>query len=76
MRTVAFSVWSVLFARMRAVHLRHPGPDRPCALPPCEMPLHIKRDLGLLDGRDRRGQEEARQNDELRKALALLPRPL
>lgn len=76
MRTVAFSVWSVLFARLRTVHLPQPGPDRPCALPPYETPLHIKRDLGLLDGRDRRGQEQPRQSDELREALRLPPRML
>lgn len=76
MRTVAFSVWSVLFARLRTVHLPQPGPDRPWVLPPGEATLHIKRDLGLLDGRDQKGQEQARQSDELREALRLPPRML
>lgn len=76
MRTVAFSVWSVLFARLRTIHLPQPGPDRPTVLPPSEATLHVMRDLGLLDGRDRRGREQSRQSDELREALRLPPRML
>lgn len=37
---------------------------------------HVRRDLGLMDGRDRIGPGHARQSDELREALRLPPRML
>ncbi len=76
MRTVAFSVWSALFARLRTIQMPLPGPDRPTVLLPSEATLQVKRDLGLLDGRGQRGREQPRQSDELREALRLPPRML
>ncbi len=76
MGTVALSVWLRFFAWLwdtdwfaRSV-LTHDE------LQGDELQDHLKRDLGLLDGRDQIGPERTRQSDELRKALRLPPRSL
>lgn len=76
MRTAAFSVWPRLLARLwiGMKFPRHVPMRRDC--PEEELPDHLKRDLGLLDGRERVGPGRARQSDEMREALRLLPRPL
>ncbi len=76
MRTAALSVWPRLFARpwildwfaRRSAQVSPSQED--------EIQDHIKRDLGLLDGRDQIGPGRVRQSDELREALRLLPRSL
>lgn len=76
MRTAAFSVWPRLFARLSTVEIfsRQVAKTRDCSEE--ELPDHIKRDLGLLDGRERVGPETAKPSDDMREALRLLPRPL
>lgn len=76
MSTVAFRVWPRLYAWLwsvewlpfQAVRCRDAGED--------ELPDHLKRDLGLLDGRHGIGPQPERQSDELREALRRQPRPL
>lgn len=76
MRTAAFSVWPRLFARLSTVEKfsRQVAKTRDC--PEEELPDHLKRDLGLLDGREGVGPGRARQSDAMREALRLLPRQL
>ncbi len=76
MRTVALSVWPRLFARLWTREWLARKPAQAGDPQHDEMPDHLKRDLGLLDGRDRVGPEMTRQTDELREALRLLPRSL
>ncbi|SCX26831.1 hypothetical protein DSM25558_4093 [Agrobacterium sp. DSM 25558] len=76
MRTAAFSVLPRLFARAWILDWFS---EKSIGMSPSqedEMQDHIKRDLGLLDGRDRIGPGRARQSDELREAIRLLPRSL
>lgn len=76
MRTAALSVWPRLFARLWILDwfTRKSAQSNPSQED--EMQDHIKRDLGLLDGRDQIGPGRGRQSDELREALRLLPRSL
>ena len=76
MRTAAFSVWPRLLSRLwiGMKFPRHVTVRRDC--PEEELHDHLKRDLGLLDGREGVGPGRGRQSDAMREALALPPRPL
>ena len=76
MRTAAFSVWPRLFARLWTGERFPRHVVIPLDCPEEELPDHLKRDLGLLDGRDRVGPGQGWQSDAMREALRLLPRPL
>ncbi len=76
MRTAAFSVWPRLFARAWSLDWFSKTSAQVSPSQQDEMHDHIKRDLGLLDGRDQIGAGRVRQSDELREALRLLPRSL
>lgn len=76
MRTAAFSVWPRLFARAWILDWFSEKSIEVSPSQEDEMQDHIKRDLGLLDGRDQIGPGRARQSDELREALRMLPRSL
>lgn len=76
MRTVASSVWPRLFARAWSLDWFSKKSVQVSPSQEDEMQDHIKRDLGLLDGRDQIGPGRARQSDELREALRLLSRSL
>lgn len=76
MRTAAFRVWPRLLARLW-IGMRFPRyVTIPQDCPEEELPDHLKRDLGLLDGREGVGPGRRRQSDAMREALRLLPRPL
>lgn len=76
MSTAAFSVWPRLLARLwiGMKFPRHVTVRRDC--PEEELQDHLKRDLGLLDGREGVGPGRRRQSDAMREALALPLRPL
>ena len=76
MRTAAFSVWPRLFARARILDWFFEKTTGVIPSQEDEKQDHIKRDLGLLDGRDPIGPGRLRQSDELREALRMLPRSL
>lgn len=76
MRTAAFSVWPRLFARAWILDWFSEKSIEVSPSQEDEMQDHIKRDLGLLDGRDPIGPGRLRQSDELREALRMLPRSL
>ncbi len=75
MGTVALSAWLRLFAWVWDVDWFSKSGVRD-TVEAVDMNDHVKRDLGLADGRDRIGPEPARQTDELREALLRQPRPL
>lgn len=76
MRAAAFSVWPRLFARVWSLDWFSGKSIRVNSSQEDEMQDHIKRDLGLLDGRHGIGPQPERQSDELREALRRQPRPL
>ncbi len=76
MSTAAFSVWPRLFARLWTAEWFVRKSARPGNSQEDELQDHIKRDLGLLDGRAQIGPGREQQSDELREALRLLPRSL
>ncbi len=76
MRTAAFSVWPRLFARAWILDWFSKTSAQVSPSQEDEIQDHIKRDLGLLDGRDQIGPGRERQSDELREALRMLPRSL
>lgn len=76
MGSVAFSAWLRPFAWLWSADWFSPSTVQLDGLQEDELQDHLKRDLGLLDGRDQIGPGRVRQSDELREALRQMPRPL
>lgn len=74
MRATALRAWPRLFAWLRLPEL----PDHSIEKNRVEEDIsdHIKRDLGLLDGRNGIGPGKMQLSDELREAIRLQPRSL
>lgn len=76
MGAVALSAWLRLFAWLWDVDWFSKAGSQADEILEDDLNDHVKRDLGIMDGRDRIGPEPARQSDELREALLRQPRPL
>ena len=76
MGAVALSAWLRFFAWLWDVDWFSRTGISENRLQENDLSDHAKRDLGLMDGRDRIGPEREGQSDELREALLRQPRPL
>ncbi len=76
MGAVALSAWLRLFAWLWDVDWFSKVGSQADEIREDDLNNHVKRDLGIMDGRDRIGPEHVRQSDELREALLRQPRPL
>jgi len=76
MGATALNVWLRIFAWLWNTDWFGKGYTPSNTLHDEELSDHLKRDLGLIEGRNRLGQQPVQLSDELREALRQSPRPL